>query len=287
MGGLYRLFLKITPIMLLICCICFGISHTFQKEGQLDITYLTTETINIGTEEEPENKTIYVFDMPTYVKNIDQHILSRSIEHTVDLQAYQNLQKRFNQIWEDGYQFGDIFNTILNAVLLGINTLILPINIILVPLRVASAIILTGMSLVGINTDHGIFIVPILNFIVDNLAIPYIGITNEGSAPTTYSNTYWYFNKSLALTELSDTYFYFFSFTNQSISYYGMTIIDNKVYYIDVYNGQYRYNVVYQNNNWINDDYRTIHIVEQTISDNVAIKLNSFIPNNATLINQS
>ena len=59
MGGLKSLFTKLIPIVFLICFICLGITHTFATANVNNLTYMSQETYNIGTEENPEQFTYY------------------------------------------------------------------------------------------------------------------------------------------------------------------------------------------------------------------------------------
>lgn len=404
MGGLYRLFTKILPIMMLICFISFGILNTFQTEGQANLTYLTQETYNIGTEENPEYKELYTFDTKSYAENINQDILNRSLDHVLTLEAYQLTLNKFQQIWDDGYNLFDISRTIANGVVLIINTIILPINILLIPLRIISGIILTGMSIVGINVNNGRFICPVLIFIIDKLAIPFIQPENPTGETTILENqqyifkdnledyytediqinfnftctqynqdvykyakglkitkinnrtkliiisnmasqqwtaynsangwddgwgsplqitignnpnlsndqietiyntlqqyglnvtpkadTYWQFNNHITTQSTNGNviFYYFSSYTSTEyeISYYGIKVENNILYYIDIdpNTNQYRFNIAYQNGTWTHENYKKIHITNQQLSNTDLNKINQLLLFNATQITE-
>lgn len=202
MSGLQRLFLRITPIITLICFICFGIYHTFETNQTGSITYLSKEVITLNDNATPEDTTDdltieqYKFDTKSYVENINQDILKRSTNNVADLTIYERNLATFNLIWEDGYNFGDGIQTIINVGLLLINTLILPINILLVPLRIIAGVLLTAFSIVGINVNSETPIINFLNTILDNLVIPLIDPTQNKEGNHEYDNTVWYFVES-------------------------------------------------------------------------------------------
>lgn len=190
MDGLKHLLFRVIPLITLICFVCFGITHAFQQQDEAPITYLETNyydksngfvIIENPTEEQKEADTtlkVYEFNFTAYRNNIDQNILKRSVENTLTLEAYQWTLEQFNKIWDDGYQLFDVTKTIANAIVLVINTLILPINILLIPLRIISGILLTGISLIGININNSTIVAPILIFILDKLTIPFIQPNN-------------------------------------------------------------------------------------------------------------
>ena len=201
MDGLKNLFLKLTPIIFLICCICYGILHTFSSNEESNITYLHTQYVNTETYEPYVNPTdeqkeqalkVYKFDMVSYTQNIDQNILVRSVQKTFNLQNYNNIIESYEVIWQDGYQIGDILKTLLNSVILVLDSIIFPINIILIPLRITAGLILTGMSIIGININKGTAIIPFLNTITDEASIPLInGLYSKEDAQNIIDTT-WY-----------------------------------------------------------------------------------------------
>ena len=123
MGGLQRLFLRITPIIMLICFICFGITHTFQQEGQPNITYLTSEVITLddnNTQTTTDDITIknYNFDFKSYRENIDINILKRSVNNSLNIDSFKTTINGFRTIWNNGYQVGDVLRSVANGILL-------------------------------------------------------------------------------------------------------------------------------------------------------------------------
>lgn len=207
MDGLKHLLFRVIPLITLICFVCFGITYTFQQQDQTPITYLETNyydksngfvIIDNPTEEQKEADTtlkVYEFNFTDYRNNINQNILKRAVEHTLTLEAYQWTLEQFDEIWQDGYQIFDVSKTIANGVVLIINTLILPINILLVPLRIIAGLLLTGMSIIGININNGIIITPILTFILDKLAVPFIA--PNSLAPSQIADERWQFYENI------------------------------------------------------------------------------------------
>lgn len=194
MGGLTRLFMRILPIITLICFICFGITYTFESADIHDITYLSTETINVGTQENPNNITLYQFDTKSYIENVNVNILKEATTKTIEFDKYMHTYDNFNIIWQDGYKAGAVTQTILNGVLLLVNTLILPINILLVPMRITAGLLLTAFSLIGINigTETPGPIITMNQFILHRLAIPLIDPTEEYGTTPELAGTQWY-----------------------------------------------------------------------------------------------
>lgn len=193
MGGLGRLFTKIIPIITLVCFLCLGITITFANLNQPNLTYLTTETINVGTEENPNNITYYNLNTIEYMSNMKVDILKQATENTIDTNTYQATINRFNEIWENGYNIGDVLDTIANAILLVINSLIIVINIIILPLRIISGLLLTAFTLIGININNGVIVIPLLKGILNNLAIPLISPTaTKDKYINDLTNTQWY-----------------------------------------------------------------------------------------------
>lgn len=274
MGGFQRLILRITPIIMLICFICLGITHTFQQVGTQNITYLSYETItldNNNTEETTDDITIdnYTFDFTSYTTNIENlNILERSLNHTLDIDAYERTLNRFNTIWDDGYNVGDVSNSILNGVILVINTIILPINILLVPIRICSGIILTGLAIMGIRIDQQTPIITLLNNLVDKLTIPLINSTwaRDGNI----EDSIWQFKQNVT-TEYSTEYHTFatinvpLNFTTESGGNFKQIFTDvydvqqdsfnnysakTKMWYVDTDNNQI---LVYDDGYWYYD----------------------------------
>lgn len=160
-----KILAKLIPFTFLLCLVCFGISYIFGIEN---LTYLTYNTTSNGMK-------VYYFDFNAYTQNIDINILKRATSNVIDTTTFNNIVEAWKTIWEDGYNFGDITTTIVNGFIMLFNIIILLVNIPLVLLRIASGILLTGLSLLGININNetGI-IIPSLNALLDFGAINYI-----------------------------------------------------------------------------------------------------------------
>lgn len=160
-----KILAKLIPFTFLLCLVCFGISYVFGIEN---LTYLTYNTTNNGMK-------VYYFDFIAYTQNIDINILKRATSNVIDTTTFNNIVEAWKTIWEDGYNFGDITTTIVNGFIMVFNIIILLVNIPLVLLRIASGILLTGLSILGININNetGI-IIPSLNALLDFGAIDYI-----------------------------------------------------------------------------------------------------------------
>lgn len=301
MGGLQRLFLRITPIIMLICFVCLGITHTFQQEGQPNITYLTTETIaiddnNTETTEDDITITNYSFDFKSYRENIDNDIIKRSLDNLIDtdnpqnptdIQKYQANLNIFKTIWEDGYDFGDITGSILNAVILTINTLILPINVVLIPIRITAGILLTAFSILGININRDTGIIKFFNIILDELSIPLINPTWDNELAMIGQTYYFKMSIESEIGPREDVIAgnYYFEFTSPSGGKYKQLQWitnahdqnDTKIWYYDTDGYQI---LVYdsKNNGWQYQDSRTITIM----SIEKAELLEMFLTANAT-----
>lgn len=300
MGGLQRLFLRITPIIMLICFICFGITHTFQQEGQANITYLTHETIEVTADnpltEENEQVTIenYIFDFKSYRDNIDINILKRATTNVIDLQAYQNTLDNFNTIWENGYNPGDILLTLGNASLLIINTLILPINIILTPLRIISGILLTAFSLIGININRQTPIINTLNAILDKATINMINPTFNKELYQDLANTRWYFKQQLTADSVRDENEYPYNlqvyFTTPGGGNYKnirtrVEVINNVLHIYVIYTDTDNNEIYVYDNGWIYEDSRTTYFTNQNTQGRLEkAYILGYITKNATFI---
>ena len=294
MGGLTRLFMRILPIITLICFICFGISYTFETQQTGSITYLSKEVITLndnGTPETTDDLTIeqYQFDMVTYTENIDQDILKRSTTKVFQLQTYQAVLDTFNSIWENGYNAGDVMNTVLNASILIIDTLILPINIVLVPLRITAGILLTAFSILGINVSKQTTIINALNFLVDKLNINLISPVYD-KPYSKYNGTYWQMNQNI-ISQAQGTgnaWNINVLFESQSGGNYKKITcqtINSKlhIWYTDIDN--YQIEVYNQDNGWIYQDSRLIFIkANNTLQETDYMLLDLYLTNWATQI---
>ena len=298
MDGFKRLVFRLTPIIMLICFICIGITHVFTRPNQTQpLTYLTYQTITVddrGTIETTDDITInnYTFDFETYRSNISTDLLVESLQNVLDLTAYTNTLANFSLLWEDGYQVGDILKTILNGVILIVNTIFVIINIFIMPLRILTAILLVALSLVGININRteGI-IIPFLNIIVSKATIPLINRTDETTAEiyNNLTNTTWTFNNQPEIPQNTfiylDTNLTFTSnnqqFTKITISNAKIGVVNNPLY--NQYTPTITYNntEVYTDGNWINNNYKTIFINNVT-NNNVNTTLSIWLTRLAT-----
>lgn len=295
MGGLTRLFMRILPIITLICFICFGISYTFETQQTGSLTYLSKEVITLNDNETPQDTTDdltieqYKFDMVSYAQNIDQDILKRSTTKVFQLQTYQAVLDTFNNIWEDGYNSGDIMNTILNASILIIDTLILPINIVLVPLRITAGILLTAFSLVGINVNKQTTIINALNFLVDKLNI---NLSNPvyDKPYSKYNGTWWQMDTTITSQQQGTQAQWSINvlFESQSGGQYKAILVQTinsklHIWYRDTEN--YEIEVYNEDNGWIYQDSKTIYIKTNNTLDQADYqKLELYLTNWATQI---
>jgi len=184
MGGLSRLFSRLIPIITLVCFICLGITTAFNPINKNNnLTYLTKETIQLNNNEE---LTYYNFDTLSYLNNLKGEELIESLGNTIDTDSYNNNLVKFNQIWEDGYQVGDVSASIVNAGILVVNTILVGLNLIFLPVRLICGLLLVGMSAVGINISQGYVIIPMLKGLAMNLNIPLI--TPKQNIDQSYDN---------------------------------------------------------------------------------------------------
>lgn len=297
MGGLYRLFLRITPIITLICFICFGITHTFQQQNQQPLTYLSTEEVQYtiytrdpNTQEyiqETETQEIYTFDMTSYVNNLNQNILKRATNNIFDLTAYKKTLDTFDNIWKDGYQFGDGVQTIINTGILIVNTIITIINVVITPLRLIAGIILTGLSVMGININRQTPFITAMNAILDNANIKYLKPTWNDENPPTLNDTKWIWN--LHQDSIRDAFAHNqrldCNFSDGIGNYIGIWFFtDERIGYIWVdANNQEQTTFIY-NNGWINyNQYNTIYTGNNNnLTDEQLNKWYSIMPYRAT-----
>ena len=267
MGGLGKLFTRIIPIIMLVCFVCFGITHAFNEVGIENKTYLSSQTINVGTQENPQTIKYYNLDVVSYLNGVNSNILTRSIDKVIEIDTYKQTLNSFNNIWKDGYQVGDIIRTVGNGILLVVNTIILPINILLVPIRIIAGIIITALSLVGINTSKKGIITDSLNAIIDNLAIPLIKPIFDKNPNSLINQTY-IFNENIRMfwNNYNNDLTYPIQFTcnNQQYTSLRMTInfweTDTYIYYIYLDNNQQQQQLVVYHNGWLQQEYRTITI---------------------------
>ena len=282
MGGLQRFFIRITPIIMLICCICFGITHAFSNSSEQNVTYLNQITENVGTQENPNNITYYYFDVDSYIQNANANILKRSINSSVNVTSWTANIDAFSILWDNGYNVGDVTMSIVNGLLLVVNGLITTINILFVPFRLSFAVLLTGISIMGININRDTPIFRTFNTIIDNTAIPVIPpMLPTGS--NIYENTTWQFfdgpnipvNESYLISvifESNGTTYHAMRWdtTNKSITYIQYIMVGPNVTENDT--------EVYKYSAWLWDNYRTIHIVDdQSIDKETSNKLSEVL----------
>ena len=291
-GGLGNFFKKIIPIIMLVCFVSLGITKSFEALGIENLTYLSQETINVGTEENPQNFEYYNLDVNGYMQGMETNILERAVSNVFDVDTYSRVLNTFNQIWADGYQFFDGIFTLINAIILVIDSMIMPINALLVLCRVGCALILTGLTIVGININAGGVITTALFAIVDHLAIPLIPpVYNVDMNTTLNGREYKFLNSNLTLNSgifSNNKYFYFES---NGIEWSSMNDYSNKLVY-----GKYEQGnpnqiqlTVYENGQWINQAYREITILDKnTLTNNEVTDIQTFLNNNcidSTLFN--
>lgn len=293
MGGMKSLFTKLIPIVMLVCFLCLGITHTFGRfdaeTGQSDITYLSKETIETGTQDHPYELTYYELDVNGYMQGIDNNVLKRSLSQVIDLEAYQSILNKFNEIWKDGYQFLDGVKTIVNSVLLVINTIILPINVLLIPLRIISGILLTAFTLIGININRDSVIINSLNGIIDYAHIPFISTTTNVDEDTRLNNTEWrYNNTGLDLRSSIWSKWTYFYFESNGTEYCAINNKNNKLYYCTWEDGSLQDHVVYENEQWINQNYRYITILDKnSLTEEEVNEIYTFLYTNGDYIDNS
>lgn len=291
MNGLIKALERITPIVMLICCICFGITYTFDRNETQNITYLTHETIVVNdrnTTTTADDITIdnYTFDFTSYRQNLDIQILQRATQNVIDIDSYNNVIQNFNRIWQDGYQFGDGIQTIVNALILVIDSIIFPINIFLTPLRIIAGIFLTTFSILGINITRNTPIINMLNGILDNAAIPLINPTFNKDDLDRLVGESFRFNDDIIM---GDNVFYTFTFKDaNNNTYIRMQLEYNEnnemtiIRYIDANNIA---TTVYINE-WANYSYKVVTIVNLPLNTDEKAEIYRFLSLNATQITE-
>lgn len=316
MNGLKHILGRVIPIITLICFVSLGVLYIFNTDNltYLNVEYMdkTTATIYTNPTEEQKEQSykIYTYDFKTYVDNIDQNILERSIENTLDFQRYNSVLTNFNNIWENGYSFGKITETILNAVILTINTAILPINIIVTPIRIIAGLLLTGISLMGINTNANTPINNMLNGILDYAVIPLINPTKSyEQSPDQILGKSYVMNQNITdkyykvqkhwISGAGTTSGWIYNYTNYNINinftsqaggnykqlftqYTTTNGQENlKIWYVDTSNNQ----ILVYNNGWLYEDSKHITISSNNDISNsdLADQLAKYINNNAEL----
>lgn len=159
-----RILAKLIPFTFLLCLICLGISYIFNIDG---LTYLYSY-------KNDAEMIVYDFDFTSYINNIDIDIIKRATKDTIDISKFTGMVENYKTIWENGYQIGDITATITNGFCLIINLVILIINIPLTIARILAGVILTALSLLGININSNSIILKSLNMFLDFASIPYL-----------------------------------------------------------------------------------------------------------------
>lgn len=242
MGGLQRFFIRITPIIMLICFICFGITHIFSRNNQQNITYLTSETVQID-----QNTTInsYTFDFQGYIENANASRLKDSVTNTLDIDSWQSLINSFNTIWGNGYDPADITLTLLNGLLLIVDGFITALNIMILPFKLSAGIILTALAIMGIRTNNVGIITTTLNGIIDYVSIPLIPPALPSGTPI-YYETVWYLGNNVTITNpYEDTFISDINITTNGGGTYKRIAIYNRGFQ----NNQVIYEVVYTDTN--------------------------------------
>lgn len=209
-GGLGNLFKKIIPIIMLVCFICLGITHTFGRfqatetngVSESNISYISK--VDANSETNPNAMSYYTLDVNNYLSNIDFDILKRATNHVIDTETLQDNLRTFNLIWENGYQIGDVSDTIINGILLIINLISTAINLCILPVRIIAGILLTGFALVGIKTNTNGIIINGLNALLDVTAIPLINPTIQQEVTNSLTNTTWKFKNLQIANDLSN-----------------------------------------------------------------------------------
>lgn len=270
MGGLGNLFKRILPIIMIICFICLGITHIFKPTPNRQLTYLTQETIHSDITN--TDTTFYKFDTNAYMSNITSNTLKESLNLEDSFSTYQQVLRTFGLIWADGYQIGDIIKTIGNAVILLIDTLIMPINFILIPIRISMAILLTTLSLIGINTGYKVGLIKFITVLATEIEIPLLSMKNDTQSvvidSTIQQGSQWQINNSplLYANKQIDFIFYDTDYTEYKAIKYEITnatinnpIQKNSLYYQKAND---TWILVYEKigftQTWTNDKYKTI-----------------------------
>lgn len=152
---------KILPFTMLLCIICFGIDIIFPN---MNVTYLTHTTIN--------GSVLYQFDFTSYIQNLSIELIRKATSNLIDADTFKEIVDEWKLIWVDGYQFGDVFKTLVNGFIMVIDAFLTFINLIIVVIRIIIAILLMGLSLIGININNpNSLILKTLNDIVETLTI--------------------------------------------------------------------------------------------------------------------
>lgn len=159
-----KIFAKLIPLIFLLCLVCLGISYIFNING---LTYLTSYKNDAGL-------IVYTFDFTSYFDNINIDIIKKATKDTIDISKFTGMIENFKTIWEDGYNIGDITKTVTNGFALVINLIILIINIPLTILRILAGLLLTALSLLGININSDSIILKSLNTFLNYAVIPYL-----------------------------------------------------------------------------------------------------------------
>lgn len=187
MGGLQRLFLRITPIVMILCFIAYGITQIFTQEG---LTYINQEEVIVNATNNTRI-TITTFDFASYMKNINFNNLKKAVTNVLNIEEWQENLMYFKNTWEEGYKIGNIIKTVSWTVITTINILLEGINILIVPIRIIAGLFLTAFNIIGINTNTGTPICNLLNrllnlYRVDDAGniLPFVPIINLSRATT-------------------------------------------------------------------------------------------------------
>lgn len=287
MTGLQKFFIRITPIIMLICFICFGISHIFTTNNQQNITYLTHETIQIN-----ENTTIedYTYDFQGYIQNANASRLKDSVTTSMEIESWQSLINSFDTIWGNGYDPADITLTLLNGILLIVDGFITAINLLILPIKLSAGIILTALTIMGIKTNNVGIITTTLNGIIDYVTIPLIPPALPSGTPL-YYNTVWYLGDNVRITNpYTDVFVADLNITTNGGGIYKRIALYNRgnniceVIYTDTSNAEIT--VFRTGAGWYYNDSRTITISQNNDFTDIEQYIGNLLTNlDATQIN--
>lgn len=155
------------PITMLICCMAYGIQAIFGVQG---LTYL-------GWTSPKGDYYPNVFDFHAYLNALNFEDIRNVLTKTFDIEFIKDLMAQLKNLWNDGYNFGDIFKTIIYGFEGIIDGIILLVNSVIAILRIIVALLRIIISLCGININADVGILNILDYFVDLAQIPYIPIT--------------------------------------------------------------------------------------------------------------
>lgn len=284
MGGLERFFLRITPIIMLICFICFGITHIFGNRNQngQHLTYLENNKILLNNPEQDGyvNSIVeYKFNVEEYIENASTKTLIEGLQKSADFQGWVNNINAFKTIWENGYNAGDIALSVVNGCILIVNSIITLINFTLIPIRLSAAIFLTAISIMGVNINYDGTIINALKLMINSTTIPNIEPLLPTGQSIYYLQTYKFYDSFIVFKEklIIDVNFECDNETYNRI-YWGM---NGKIEYVKIFtvgpNTTEETTTVYIPTTWVWPTYQTITILDQKIEDKTQDKLNKIL----------